>query len=80
MDEILKDARHRKKTCHTTFLDLEDAFGCVPHSLIYLTLQRNFIPQEIRKYFHNLYTHSTAVVQTNQWRSKENVVSFRGTP
>ena len=67
MDEIVKDAKNKKKkTAHITFLDLEDAFGSVPHSLIDLTLERNYIPPVIRKYFHNLYNHSSAVVQTNQ--------------
>ena len=56
----------RRKKAHITFLDLEDAFGSVPHSLIDLTLERNYIPPVIRKYFHNLYNHSSAVVQTNQ--------------
>ena len=50
---------------------LEDAFGSVPHSLIDLTLELNCVPPVIRKYFHNLYNHSSAVVQTNQWKSTE---------
>ena len=54
MDEIIKDAKNRKLTCHITFFDLEDAFGSVPHSLIDLTLERYFVPPVIRKYFHNL--------------------------
>ena len=56
---------------HNTFLDLEDAFRSVPHSLIDFTLERNYIPPVIRKYFHNLCNHSSTVVQTNQWRSKQ---------
>jgi hypothetical protein len=30
MEEIIKDAKHNKKTAHITFFDLEDAFGSVP--------------------------------------------------
>ena len=71
MDEIVKDAKHKNRTCHIAFFDLEDAFGSVPHSLIDLTLERNFIPPVIRKYFHTLYTHSSAVVQTSKWRSNQ---------
>ena len=70
MDEVIKDAKSNSKTCHITFFDLEDAFGSVPHSLIDHTLERNFIPPVIRKYFHNLYKHSTAVVETKSWRSE----------
>ena len=71
MDEIVKDAKHRNRTCHIAFFDLEDAFGSVPHSLIDLTLERNFIPPVIRKYFHTLYTHSSTVVQTSKWGSNQ---------
>ena len=69
MEEILKDAKSKKKTCHITFFDLEDAFGSVPHKLIDKTLERNFVPPHIRTYFHNLYKHSTALVNTKSWRS-----------
>ena len=54
-----------------TFFDLEDAFKSVPHSLIDLAMERKTVPPVIRKYFHNLYTTSTAVVETNSWRSNE---------
>ena len=38
MDEVIKNARIKKRTVHITFFDLEDAFGSVPHSLIQDTL------------------------------------------
>ena len=69
MEEIIKDAKNKNRTCHITFFDLEDAFGSVPHTLIDSTLERNHLPENIRNYFHNLYTHSTAVVQTKSFRS-----------
>ena len=75
MEEIIKDAKNKKRTCHITFFDLEDAFGSVPHTLIDSTLERNFLPENIRNYFHKLYTHSTAVVETKSWRS--NPFTFR---
>ena len=83
MEEIIKDAKHNKKTLHITFFDLEDAFGSVPHSLIDKTLERNFIPENIRMYFHNLYNHARAVVQTKSWRSNPFTFKrgvFRGDP
>ena len=69
MDEIVKNAKSNKKTCHITFFDLEDAFGSVPHSLIDFSLERNFVPPVIRKYLHNLYSHGLAVVNTKSWRT-----------
>ena len=65
------------------FFDLEDAFGSVPHSLIDHTLERNFIPPSIREYFHKLFTHATAVVDTKSWRSSPftfNRGVFQGDP
>ena len=50
---------------------LEDAFASVSHSLIDFTLERNFFPPVIRKYFHNMCTHSTAVVESQNWRSNQ---------
>ena len=69
MEEVIRDAKHNKKTAHITFFHLKDAFGSVPHSLIDQTLERNFIPQNIRTYFHNLYMHAQAVTHTKSWRS-----------
>ena len=83
MEEVIKDAKSKNRTCHITFFDLEDAFGSVPHSLIDHTLERNFVPPVIRKYLHNLYSHSTAVVESKPWRSdpfKFNRGVFQGDP
>ena len=62
MEEIIKDARARKKTVHITFFDLEDAFDSVPHDLIQETLQRNHIPENICTYFSSFYSSSQAMV------------------
>ena len=69
MEEIIKDAKHKSKTKHITFFDLEDAFGSVPHSLIQTTLENNFIPENIRLYFHNFYSQVQPVLETKSWRS-----------
>ena len=34
VEEIMKDARKKKRTAHITYFDAEDVFGSVPHSLI----------------------------------------------
>ena len=46
-----------------------NTFGRVSHTLIDHTLERNFIPHIIRKYFHDMYTHSIAVVESKTWKS-----------
>ena len=38
LDEIISQAKAKKKTMHITFFDLEDAFGSVPHGLLLTTM------------------------------------------
>ena len=44
MDEIIKDAKMKRRTVHITFFDLADAFGSVPHQLILYTFKRLHMP------------------------------------
>ena len=69
MEEVMRDAKKKKRTAHITFFDLEGAFGSVPHSLIEETLKRNVIPHNVISYFSQLYSSNQAVVQTPSWRS-----------
>ena len=53
------------------------------NSYIKISLERNHVPHVIRKYFHNLYNHSTAAVETknlssNEFKFKRGV--FQGDP
>ena len=70
MDEVIKDARHRKKTLHITFFDLEDAFGSVPHALIDHTLRRNHFPQSLQSYFKQFYGNTQSKVITKNFQSE----------
>ena len=75
LDEIIKDAKIKKKTVHVTFVDLADAFGSVPHSLIIHSLRRNNFPPEIVHYVHNFYSNLQATVHTSSFKSE--VFSFK---
>ena len=55
LDEVVKDAKNRKRTVHITFFDLADAFGSVPHNSIIHSLRRNYFPPEVIQYVHNFY-------------------------
>ena len=78
LDEIVKDAKMRKKTVHITFFDLADAFGSVPHNLIIHSLQRNNFPPEIINYIHQFYSNIQAVVHSKNFKSE--MFSFKATP
>ena len=70
MDEILKTARLSKKTLHLTWFDLEDAFGSVPHSLIFKSLERAHIPPIVQQYIRSQYENTQSVVVTNKFKSE----------
>ena len=70
LDEIVKDAKHKKKALHVTFFDLADAFGSVPHNLITETLRRNNFPPEIQYYIHQFYVNIMATVHTKTFKTE----------
>ena len=75
MNEVIKHAKHNKKTAHITFFDLEDAFGAVPHELIFHSLERNHFPQNLQTYFKHLYRNARSKVITSTFQS--DVFSFK---
>ena len=75
MEEIIKDIKAKKRTVNIAFFDLEDAFGSVPHDLIFHTLERNHFPQSIQDYFKSLYGKTKSKVVTKNFQT--NVFSFK---
>jgi hypothetical protein len=55
----LKDARKQKKSLVLIWLDLANAYGSVPHQLIFFALKRYGVPKEwielVRKYYDGLW-------------------------
>ena len=78
LQEIIAHARQVKRTAHTTFFDISDAFGSVSHDLIKFTLERNGIPPSIVTYTNNLYRNLSGYVQVPGW-SSENFRFKKGT-
>ncbi len=69
MNELLANARSRKRTLHVTFFDLADAFGSVEHNLIHHTMERNKLPNSICLYIQNLYSRLEGEVLGPGWQS-----------
>uniref|UniRef100_A0A914W303 Reverse transcriptase domain-containing protein n=1 Tax=Plectus sambesii TaxID=2011161 RepID=A0A914W303_9BILA len=54
--QLLFKWHHEKtKLLHTAFLDLEKAFDCVPHSLIWYSLRKRSVPDELVHWVQLLY-------------------------
>ena len=70
LDEIVRDARNKKKTVHITFFDLADAFGSVPHNTIIHSLRRNYFPPEVIQYVHNFYNNIQSKVVAKTFQSE----------
>ena len=69
MEEIIKQIKNTRKTCHIAFFDCADAFGSVPHDLIHHTLERNHIPHNVRGYIKELYSKTTSKGITHSFHS-----------
>ena len=69
MNELLANARNKKRTLHATFFDLADAFGSVEHNLIHYTMKRNRIPDPVCLYVENLYSRLEGEIRGPGWRS-----------
>ncbi|KAI8498171.1 hypothetical protein Bbelb_241150 [Branchiostoma belcheri] len=81
LNEIIRDARAQSRTVHVAWLDLQNAFGSVPHDLIHLALQRYHIPQHICNYVKAFYSNLTAQVRCPEFSSDPfqlNVGTFQG--
>ena len=70
MDEVIKDAKNKKRTANITFFDLEDAFCSIPHELINHTLSRNNFPQKLQEYFKTFYSNIESKVITSKFQTK----------
>ena len=71
MDEIIKDAKMKRRTVHITFFDLADAFGSVPHQLIFDTFKRLHMQEQIIKYLKCFYSNLMSKVVTTEFDSEE---------
>ena len=71
----LKDARERRSSLTAIWLDLENAFGSVPHNLILFALRRYGVPEKwvklIKMYYDGLWGRTTAGKVTSDWHRYE---------
>ena len=65
--EALKDAKSSGRSICVTWLDLQNAFGSVRHSLIDFALERYHLPQCFRAIIASYYSNLHAQVTTRHW-------------
>ena len=64
---MLQDAKRNGKPIVTTWLDLQNAYGTVPHNLIQFALEWYHVPEHIRKIIFNYYDELFIRVKTEDW-------------
>ena len=69
LQEIIQDAKAKRRTVHISWFDLTDAFGSVSHELIQFCLNHFHVPEAERKYIHSLYSQLSGKISTKDWIS-----------
>ena len=61
--QIIREAKDKKGNLALIWLDLANAYGTLPHQLIFITLQKYHVPGKVRKlldhYYNNFKLRST---------------------
>ena len=77
----LKDARLRKQSVSSIWLDIQNAFGSLPHELIFFALERYGVPKHwsnlVRKYYDGLWSRSVSTTAPSSWHRHERGI-FQG--
>ena len=66
LQSIVKDARNNGKKLSIAWLDLQNAFGSVPHEAINITLTHMGLPMELVSLIRDLYNNTSSTFQTNE--------------
>ncbi|GFQ70126.1 retrovirus-related Pol polyprotein from type-2 retrotransposable element R2DM [Trichonephila clavata] len=66
LSEHLETARRDKCERFVAWLDIANAFGSIPHSVILEALQRNGVDQDFLQLVKNIYTHAETRVLTEE--------------
>ena len=66
IQEIIQDAKQKKRTVHFSWYDLSDAYGSIPHNLIEFSLKHYHVPQREIDYIMNLYSQLEGRIVTKR--------------
>ena len=74
---LLEDARRRRRSLHLVWFDLRNAFGSIPHQLLWFTMERLGLPPEMINIFQDIYQGSSFKV-SNEVGQTEDIPQNRG--
>ena len=68
---MMEDARRRHRPLHLVWFDLKNAFGSIPHDLLWHSMRRLGVPEEAVSILMDVYQGSTYTVQTAEGATEE---------
>ena len=75
LSQLIREAKAEKKGLVVTWLDIANAYGSIPHSLIKLALRRAHVPEEfcnlVESYYGNVKIRFTTKNFTTDWQRVE---------
>ena len=75
LSQLIREAKAEKKGLVVVWLDIANAYGSIPHSLIQLALRRAHVPEEfcelVESYYANMNIRFTTKQFTTEWQRVE---------
>ena len=68
---LMEDARRNKRPLHLVWFDLRNAFGSVPHRLLWFSMRSIGVPEEVVSILMDIYQGSSFQVQTAGGQTEE---------
>ena len=62
---LMEDARRRRKSLHLVWFDLKNAFGSVPHRLLWFSMESIGLPEDMMSIIKDIYEGSSFVVTSD---------------
>ena len=75
LSQLIREAKTEKKDLVVTWLDIANAYGTIPHSLIQVALKRAHVPDEfcnlVESYYADMKIRFTTKEYTTEWQQVE---------
>ena len=70
LSQMIKEAKEKKKNLVVTWLDIANAYGSIPHSVIGSALEAAHVPETVRSLVSSYYSNVNIRFSTNNFTTK----------
>ena len=70
LSQMIREAKAEKKNLTVTWLDIANAYGSMPHSVIQVALQQAHVPEEVRNLIDSYYSDVKIRFSTNNFTTE----------